>query len=62
MLVAIPTAIPDDPFTRRFGNLEGRTVGSSIRPSKFGEKATVSLSMSSSISMAMGVSFASVYR
>ena len=39
MLVAIPTAIPDDPFTSKFGNLEGRTVGSSRRPSKFGMNA-----------------------
>ena len=27
--VAIPTAIPVEPFTRRFGNLLGKTVGSS---------------------------------
>ena len=27
MLVAIPTAIPYDPFTRRFGNRAGMTVG-----------------------------------
>ena len=29
MLVAIPTAIPDVPFTSRFGKAAGRTVGSS---------------------------------
>jgi hypothetical protein len=28
--VAIPTAIPADPFTSRFGNGAGRTVGSSV--------------------------------
>ena len=28
MFVAIPTAIPDEPLTSRFGNREGRTVGS----------------------------------
>ncbi len=28
MFVAIPTAIPDAPFTSRFGNLAGRTRGS----------------------------------
>ena len=28
ILVAIPTAIPPAPFTRRFGNWEGKTVGS----------------------------------
>jgi hypothetical protein len=30
MFVAIPTAMPDDPLTRRFGNVVGRTVGSSV--------------------------------
>ena len=33
MFVAIPTAIPADPLTRRFGKREGRTVGSWERPS-----------------------------
>ena len=28
IFVAIPTAIPDAPLTKRFGNCEGRTVGS----------------------------------
>ena len=28
MLVAIPTAIPDEPFTSRFGKAAGRTSGS----------------------------------
>ena len=28
MLVAIPTAIPEEPFTNRFGNAAGRTSGS----------------------------------
>ena len=28
MLVAIPTAMPDEPLTSRFGNRDGRTVGS----------------------------------
>ena len=36
MLVAIPTAIPEEPLMRRLGTLAGRTVGSSIRPSKLG--------------------------
>jgi hypothetical protein len=27
MFVAMPTAIPVEPFTRRFGNRDGRTVG-----------------------------------
>ena len=30
MLVAMPTAMPADPFTSRFGNVVGRTVGSSV--------------------------------
>ena len=33
ILVAIPTAIPFEPFTRRFGNLDGSTVGSLYSPS-----------------------------
>ena len=33
IFVAIPTAIPSEPFTRRFGNLEGRTEGSLSEPS-----------------------------
>jgi hypothetical protein len=30
MFVAIPTAIPEDPLTRRFGIGAGSTVGSSV--------------------------------
>ena len=48
MLVAIPTAMPDEPFTSRFGKRAGRTFGSSAVSSKFGPKSTVSLSMSAS--------------
>ena len=33
MLVAMPTAMPDEPLTSRFGNRDGRTVGSCVRPS-----------------------------
>ncbi len=33
MLVAIPTAIPNAPFNRRFGAAAGRTVGSFLVPS-----------------------------
>ena len=43
ILVAIPTAIPCAPFTRRFGNLDGRMLGSFSVSSKFGTKSTVSL-------------------
>ena len=53
MLVAIPTAMPEAPFTSRFGILEGRTVGSFRLSSKLGRKSTVSLSRSSSISSAI---------
>ena len=28
MLVAMPTAMPDEPLTRRFGKREGKTAGS----------------------------------
>ncbi len=33
MLVAMPTAMPALPLIRRFGMRDGRTVGSSMRPS-----------------------------
>ena len=33
MLVAMPTAIPDEPFTSRFGKRAGSTVGWRWRPS-----------------------------
>jgi hypothetical protein len=33
MFVAMPTAIPDVPFTSRFGNAAGSTLGSSREPS-----------------------------
>ena len=49
MDVAIPTAIPFEPFTKRLGNLDGSTVGSFSSPSKLGMKSTVSLSRSLSI-------------
>ncbi len=44
--MAIPTAIPEDPFTRRFGKRQGSTSGSFNDSSKLGVKSTVSLSMS----------------
>ena len=49
MFVAIPTAIPDEPFTKSAGNFAGNTVGSCLMPSKFGIKSTVFFSMSVSI-------------
>ncbi len=62
MLVAIPTAMPAEPFTRRFGTRVGRTVGSCSDSSKLGAKSTVPLSMSVSISWAIFASRTSVYR
>ena len=60
MLVAMPTAMPVDPFTSRFGNGVGRTVGSSVVSSKFGRKSTVSLSRSAIIASASDSRRASV--
>ena len=58
--VAIPTAIPLDPFTNRFGYLDGNTDGSFKDSSKFGTKSTVSLSISLSNYYASLLIFASV--
>ena len=33
MLVAMPTAMPEEPLTSRFGNFAGSTVGSTSDPS-----------------------------
>jgi hypothetical protein len=33
MLVAMPTAMPAEPLTRRFGKRDGRIDGSWVRPS-----------------------------
>ena len=46
MLVAMPTAMPVDPLTSRFGNGVGSTTGSSDVSSNVGRKSTVSLSRS----------------
>jgi len=62
MLVAIPTAIPEEPLTSRFGTLVGSTTGSWSDSSKFGVKSTVSLSMSASSSWAILARRVSVYR
>ena len=42
ILVDIPTAMPEEPFIRRLGLVDGRTEGSFNVPSKFGRKSTVS--------------------
>ncbi len=62
MFVAIPTAIPLEPFTSRLGMRVGSTTGSTVSPSKFATKSTVSLSMSASNCSEMSVMRASVYR
>ena len=62
MFVAMPTAMPLEPLTRRFGKREGRTRGSFRLSSKFGSQSTVSFSMSRSISLEIFESLASVYR
>ncbi|MNO66868.1 hypothetical protein D3C76_576670 [compost metagenome] len=61
ILVAIPTAIPDEPLTKRFGNLDGNTTGSCSSPSKLSIKSTVFLLMSLNISDEILFIFASVY-
>ena len=60
MLVAIPTAMPEAPFIKRFGTRLGSTTGSCIDWSKLGTKGTVSLSMSASSSIAIRERRASV--
>ncbi len=47
MFVAIPTAIPDDPFSNKNGSWAGRTSGSFCEPSKLFENFTVSEPISS---------------
>ena len=62
MLVAIPTAIPDDPFNNNCGILAGNTVGSCTDPSKLSAKSTVSDSISSSkLSVVKDCNLDSVY-
>ena len=59
--MAIPTAMPSEPLTSRFGNLAGKTSGWRWLSSKFGTKSTVSALMSLSISVAMRIRRVSVY-
>src|SRR3990167_2774882 len=44
--VAMPTAIPEVPLTKRFGTRDGKITGSTVDSSKFGTKSTVSFAMS----------------
>ena len=60
IFVAMPTAIPDVPFTKRFGKRDGNTTGSFSVSSKFGIKSTVSLLISRSISIEILLNLASV--
>ena len=46
MLVAMPTAMPEEPLTSKLGKRLGSTVGCISVSSKFGMKSTVSLSIS----------------
>ena len=62
ILVAIPTAIPSDPFIISAGTAVGRTMGSFSVSSKFNPQSTVSLSRSFSISPVSFVILDSVYR
>ena len=57
----MPTAMPEEPFTSRFGSLLGRTTGSLREPSKLSTKSTVSSSTSWSSSAAIDASLHSVY-
>ena len=43
--VAIPTAIPDDPFARRLGKFAGKTIGSLSTSSYVNLKSTHSSSI-----------------
>ncbi len=60
MFVAIPTAIPVVPLTKRFGKRAGKTSGSRSVPSKLSMKSTVFLLISRNISMAILLKRASV--
>ena len=60
MLVAMPTAMPAEPFTSRLGYRAGITDGSRRASSYVGVKSTVSASMSRNISVARRARRASV--
>ena len=63
MLVAIPTAMPAEPFSSSCGIRAGSTVGSCWEPSKLSAKSTVSASMSSRrLSVVRACNRDSVYR
>ena len=60
MAVAIATAIPSLPFTKRFGNLAGKTTGSNSSSEKFKVISTIFLSKSFTKYSLTSSSFASV--
>ena len=62
ILVAMPTAMPEEPLTSRLGKRLGSTRGSRLLSSKLGSQSTVSFSISRSISSAILAMRASVYR
>ena len=61
IFVAIPTAIPSEPFINKVGTAEGKTEGSFSVSSKFRSQLTVSLSRSLNISLVSRVILDSVY-
>ena len=61
MFVAIPTAIPDDPFANKLGNAAGKTVGSLNSPSYVFLKLTVSDPISFNKNSDTSVNLVSVY-
>jgi len=60
MSVAMPTAMPVEPFSSTCGTRAGSQAGSLSVPSKFAVQSTVPCASSSSSSSAIGVSFDSV--
>ncbi len=60
ILVAMPTAIPSAPISKRLGSLAGSTVGSLSEPSKLSMNGTVSLSKSTRSSRVIFAKRASV--
>ena len=61
ILVAIPTAIPEAPLTKRFGKMAGKTDGSLRDWSKLSTQSIVSFSISPNKDSVIGESLHSVY-
>ena len=60
MSVAMPTAMPIEPFSSTCGTRAGSQLGSSMVPSKFGTQSTVPCASSPSSASAIGLSLDSV--